>query len=101
MPKTFHAIPFWIIIGYYLIINMVLFAAMALDKSRAVKNRRRIPEKTLFFMAILGGGIGGLLAMYTKRHKTRHIDFIIAFAFTTLLHMFVCYMVMKHFIWIG
>ena len=101
MPTTFHTVPFWIIIGYYVIINIVLFLAMALDKSRAIKNRRRIPEKTLFLMAILGGGVGGLIAMYTKRHKTRHIDFIIAFAFTAILHIFVCYMIMKHFIFIG
>lgn len=100
MPVTFHAVPFWIIVGYYVIINVVLFAAMALDKSRAIKNRRRIPEKTMFLMAIFGGGIGGLIAMYTKHHKTRHIDFILAFVFTAALHIFLCFMVMKHFIFI-
>ena len=37
MQFTFHPVPFWIITGYYLIINIVLFCAMALDKKRAIR----------------------------------------------------------------
>ena len=70
MQFTFHPVPFWIITGYYLIINIVLFCAMALDKKRAIRGRRRVPEKTLFLMAILGGSIGGFVGMFTQHHKT-------------------------------
>lgn len=100
MPSSFQTIPFCVITGYYLFINLLLFGAMALDKSRAVSNRRRIPEKNLFLMAILGGGIGGFVGMFTKRHKTKHIDFILAYALTTVLHAFLYVMLMQKFVFL-
>ena len=50
---------------------------MAMDKSRARKHQWRIPEKTLFLSAILGGSIGAIAGMYTFHHKTRHWYFVI------------------------
>ena len=55
---------------YLLLINAVAFLLMLVDKIKAKKNRWRIPERTLFFSALLGGSIGALLGMYTFRHKT-------------------------------
>ena len=37
----------------------------------------RIAEKSLFFIAILGGSIGGIIGMYQFRHKTKHKQFTI------------------------
>ena len=48
---------------------------MLVDKWKAKKNLWRIPEATLFTIAILGGSIGSMLGMYTVRHKTQHIKF--------------------------
>ena len=62
---------------YLVIINLAAFLLMAMDKSRARKHRWRIPEKTLFLLAILGGSIGAIAGMYTFRHKTRHWYFVI------------------------
>ena len=45
------------IIGYFLIINLIGFLAMYIDKKRAIKGKWRIPEKTLFTITLLGGGI--------------------------------------------
>ena len=50
---------------------------MAMDKSRARKHQWRIPEKTLFLSAILGGSIGAIAGMYTFHHKTKHWYFVI------------------------
>ena len=58
------------------IINILGFFAMGIDKERAQKKRWRIPEKTLFAMAILGGGLGTWLGMYMFRHKTKHDYFV-------------------------
>ena len=62
---------------YLLLINVFGFGIMLYDKNMARKNKRRVPEKTLFGIAILGGSIGCLVGMYTARHKTRHKSFTI------------------------
>ena len=60
---------------YLLLINAVAFLLLLVDKLKAKKNRWRIPERTLFGSALLGGSIGAILGMYTFRHKTRHLSF--------------------------
>ena len=60
---------------YLLLINALGFLLMLIDKRKAMKNRWRIPEKTLFLTALLGGSIGSLAGMYTFRHKTKHLSF--------------------------
>ena len=62
---------------YLLIINAAGFLLMLIDKVKAKKNLWRIPEATLFLVAVLGGCLGSLLGMYTFRHKTRHFQFIL------------------------
>lgn len=62
---------------YLLIINAAAFLLMLIDKRKAQKNKWRIPEKTLFTVAIFGGSIGALAGMYTFRHKTKHLSFVI------------------------
>ena len=67
---------FWI---YLIIINVIGFAAMWLDKRKAQHGEWRTPEKTLFTITLLGGGIGTILGMYTFRHKTKKLYFTIGF----------------------
>ena len=62
---------------YLCIINAAGFMLMLLDKWKAKKNLWRIPEATLFMVAILGGSIGSLLGMYAVRHKTKHLTFTV------------------------
>lgn len=57
---------------YLVIVNIVGFAMMGIDKSRAKRQAWRIPEKTLFLCAICGGSIGTIIGMNTFRHKTKH-----------------------------
>lgn len=49
---------------------------MGIDKKKAKKGAWRIPEKRLFFIALLGGSIGSILGMKTFRHKTKHWYFV-------------------------
>ena len=57
------------IIIYLVIINLIAFLAMWLDKRKAEKGKWRIPENSLLLLVLLGGGIGGIAGMYTFRHK--------------------------------
>ena len=62
---------------YLLVINIVGFVYMGIDKWKAKRNAWRIPEDTLFAITALGGGIGTIAGMYTFRHKTKKAKFTI------------------------
>jgi len=65
-------------------INVVAFIVYGIDKRNAGK-RWRVPEKTLFLLAFLGGGIGCLAGMYLLRHKTKHWYFVLGIPLITVL----------------
>ena len=65
-----------VFIIYFLLVNLLGFYAMYTDKLRAKKRAFRVPEATLFAIAIIGGTIGCILGMYTFRHKTKHWHFV-------------------------
>ena len=67
------------IILYLILINLIGVGAMALDKYKAEKDKWRIPEKTLFLITLLGGGVGTIFGMYKFRHKTKKMYFVIGF----------------------
>ena len=75
------------IIIYFVAINIIGFFIMWLDKQKAKKGAWRIPEKTLFIITALGGGIGTIAGMYTFRHKTQKLGFVIGFPFITILEI--------------
>ncbi len=57
---------------YFAVVNILGFALMGIDKRRAQRSAFRIPEATLFAVAIIGGSIGSILGMQVFRHKTKH-----------------------------
>ena len=84
------------IIIYFIVINIIGFFIMWLDKRKAIKGSWRIPEKTLFIITALGGGIGTIAGMYAFRHKTQKIQFVIGFPFITILEIVtIVYFVLK------
>lgn len=62
---------------YIILINAIGFATMALDKFKAQKGYWRTPEKTIFVITLLGGGIGTISGMYAFRHKTKKLKFTV------------------------
>lgn len=54
-----------------ILINLITFAAYGADKYFAIRQKRRISEKSLLVMAILGGSVGAIAAMRVFRHKTQ------------------------------
>ena len=67
----------WLILIYTAVMSLIAFAAFGIDKYKAKTNRWRISEKTLFLLALLGGGVGAYLGMKVFHHKTRHKQFAI------------------------
>lgn len=79
-----------IVIFYFILINIVGFASMGMDKSKARRKQWRIPEKTLFIIAALGGSIGSILGMQIYRHKTKHSSFVYGMPLILVLQIGAC-----------
>ena len=62
----------YIILAYFVIITIVAFALMGIDKNKAKKGAFRISEASLFITALLGGSIGSVAGMLVFHHKTQH-----------------------------
>ncbi len=58
--------------GYLLVINLIGYIIMGVDKKRAIRGAWRISEASLFAVALLGGALGCILGMNHFRHKTKH-----------------------------
>lgn len=65
-----------LIVVYLVVVNLISFILMGVDKSKARKRSWRIPESTLFVLALIGGSIGSIAGMHLFRHKTRHWYFL-------------------------
>ncbi len=64
---------------FVIVMNLAAFALMGIDKAKAKAGAWRIPEKTLFLVTALFGGLGGTAGMFYFRHKTKHWYFRLGF----------------------
>ena len=80
-----------VLIGYLLILNILAYSLMGLDKAKARQNKRRIPEKVLFLIALFGGSMGSVVGMYSFRHKTKHWYFEVGMPLILLLQLAAAY----------
>lgn len=82
---------------YLAVMTAIGFLSMYIDKKRAREHRWRIPEKTLFLIAVLGGSIGSNLGMRVCRHKTKHWYFVVGMPMILVLQIAaVCLFYMKY-----
>ena len=75
------------LIIYIVIINIIAFLAMYIDKRKAKYGKWRIPEQSLFILALIGGSIGAIIGMYTFRHKTKKLRFSVGFPVILVLQI--------------
>lgn len=81
---------------YVIVINLLGFFIMFLDKKRAKTDSRRIPENTLLYITLMGGSIGTIAGMYTFRHKTKKPRFYIGFPVILAIQIIlIIYMIVK------
>ena len=78
---------------WLIFINIFTFAAYALDKYKAIHDAWRIPERTLILLAVIGGSVGALIAMYTVRHKTKHKKFVIGVPAILIVQIVLAYLI--------
>ncbi|MFD2627935.1 DUF1294 domain-containing protein [Oceanobacillus kapialis] len=64
------------ILFYLLGVNVITFIIMGMDKQKARKEKYRIPERTFWLLAIVGGALGAIIGMQRYRHKTKHRAFM-------------------------
>ena len=84
MKNMAQSVPF-LLIAVFVLMSIILFLVMGRDKALSKTRRRRVPEATLFLLAVLGGALGGVLGMQIFRHKTQHISFVVGFPLLALL----------------
>lgn len=75
-----------IVFAIYLSVSVVAFATFAWDKRAAQRGRRRIPERNLHLLELLGGWPGAILAMRTLRHKSSKPSYQIILFLIVFLH---------------
>lgn len=83
---------------YFMIINLVGFVMMCVDKQLATHHKNRVPEKVLFLIAIIGGSFGSILGMYAFRHKTKHVFFVIGIPVILIIQLVLVYFVIHNIV---
>jgi len=73
-----------VLLLWLLVINVVTAIAYAWDKTQARRGGRRIPERRLFLLNVLGGFVGAWLVFFGMRHKTQHRSFRIVQSAATI-----------------
>ena len=98
---------------YLAVVSLVEFVFFGIDKKRAVFNgeiektkrkrkpqpdrtmKQRIPEKTLFVTAAIGGSIGAIAGMLVFRHKTKHWYFVYGMPGILLLQILIAWIAVR------
>ena len=74
---------------YVVALSLITYFTYVIDKVKAKKGAWRIPEKVLLGLSSFGGALGGLIAMYSVRHKTKHWYFTVINVLSLGLHLFI------------
>ena len=72
---------------YLAVINIVAFFLYGIDKWKAKRNKWRVTEARLLWIAVAGGSIGALLGMKIWHHKTKHNKFRFGLPAILILHL--------------
>ncbi|MBS4199930.1 DUF1294 domain-containing protein [Bacillus sp. FJAT-49732] len=79
----------FLLIWYFIIINVFGMQIMKNDKKRAIHHQRRISEKNLWMVALIGGAPGTFIGMKMYRHKTKHFQFKYGFPILAIIDLLI------------
>ena len=83
---------------YLIIINIIAFLAMYIDKRKAKYGKWRVQEQSLFILALIGGSIGAIIGMNIFRHKTKKLRFSVGFPIILILQIVLIISIWNDFI---
>ena len=83
------------ILGVFGLLNLITFLTFGYDKAGAAAGNRRVPEKVLWTLALVGGSAGALAGMKLFRHKTRKISFQLVMGLIVLMHLGIIWVVIN------
>ncbi len=81
---------------FLLIMNLITFTAYGIDKRKAIKDRWRIPEKTLLLLGLMFGSVGRLAGMKFFHHKTHKWYFWLCTIGSLILHIVILYYIITN-----
>lgn len=76
---------------YYLLMNILGFLLMGIDKYKAIHHQYRISEQTLFVLIWGGGMIGSGFGMFAFQHKIRKKLFTVSILLSLIVHVLILY----------
>ncbi len=85
-----------VIVAILVSINLGTFLLYGFDKLSALMHWQRIPEKTLWLSAFLGGSLGAVAGMYLFRHKTKKTSFQFVLAVLVLVQIALVILYLKY-----
>ena len=85
-----------IFLTYLLVINIIAFITILIDKARAKKHNYRISENTIVILSLIGGSVGTLIGMTVFRHKTKKKKFYIGIPIIYLLNQIIILIISNH-----
>lgn len=68
-----------VLLSWLLAVNVVAFVIYGWDKLTVNLVVSRVPEKTLYLLALVGGSVGALVAQHVFRHKISKTSFQLRF----------------------
>lgn len=86
----------FILIGVYILWNVIVFFMYGADKRKSNQGKWRISEKTLVLSAVLMGGLGAFIGMNVFRHKTKHLNFMVGVPLALAFNIGVIYFAARY-----
>jgi uncharacterized membrane protein YsdA (DUF1294 family) len=78
-----------LVFAVYGLASLASFFVMGWDKRAALKETRRVPERVLHLLELLGGWPGAFVAMAVWKHKRRKPSFLVVTILIALAHALV------------